>query len=66
VSGTILLTTPECSHCGSSGEVLVATNDYRLYLAGWPVQDAFAGMSRSLREQIISGIHPECWERMFG
>jgi hypothetical protein len=35
------------------------------YEAGAFVQDAFPDLDRQLREQIISGTHPECWTKMF-
>jgi hypothetical protein len=29
------------------------------------VQDAFPYLSAGEREQIMTGTHPECWEKMF-
>jgi len=36
------------------------------YLRGNYIQDSFKTMSAPLREQIITGTHPECWQAMFG
>jgi len=36
------------------------------YLRGNYVQDSFKTMPVPLREQIISGVHPACWEFIFG
>jgi hypothetical protein len=36
------------------------------YLRGEYVQDAFKSLTVPLREQIISGVHPKCWEETFG
>jgi hypothetical protein len=36
------------------------------YLRGNYIQDSFKTMSVPLREQIISGVHPDCWVSMFG
>lgn len=35
------------------------------YIQGVHVQEAFPDMNIGLREQIISGTHPECWDEMF-
>jgi len=36
------------------------------YLRGEYVQTAFKSLSIPLREQIISGVHPECWQELWG
>jgi hypothetical protein len=36
------------------------------YLRGNYVQDSFKSMAAPLREQVITGTHPECWQQMFG
>jgi hypothetical protein len=36
------------------------------YLRGEYVQHAFKSLTVPLREQIISGVHPACWESVFG
>jgi hypothetical protein len=36
------------------------------YLRGNYVQEAFKSLAIPLREQIISGVHPECWDLMWG
>jgi ABC-type uncharacterized transport system YnjBCD ATPase subunit len=28
------------------------------------IQEAFSDLDKSLREQIVSGTHPKCWESM--
>jgi hypothetical protein len=33
---------------------------------GAKVQDAFPTLSPALREQIITGTHPACWDEIFG
>jgi hypothetical protein len=30
------------------------------------IQDAFPDLDKTLREQIVSGTHPACWEIMTG
>ena len=36
------------------------------YLRGNYVQEAFKTLTIPLREQIISGVHPECWLELWG
>jgi hypothetical protein len=44
--------------------LVVDLEGYQKLLRGAHVQDAFPKMSASLREQIITGTHPECWDQM--
>lgn len=41
-------------------------DDYKRYLAGAYIQDAFPDLLAPAREQIMSGIHPKCWIEIFG
>ena len=63
---TTTVETPLCSWCGSKGYLEVPTEGLARRQAGALIQDAFPEMSRPEREQIVSGTHPECWEKMFG
>jgi hypothetical protein len=36
------------------------------YLRGEYVGTAFKSLTIPLREQIISGVHPACWQEMWG
>jgi hypothetical protein len=58
--------TPRCVHCGYKGEVEVPNSGLARRSAGALIQDAFPDLSRGLREQLVSGTHPECWAEMFG
>lgn len=58
--------TPRCSWCGYKGELEVPMSGLVARNQGALIQDAFPEMSRPEREQIVSGTHPECWEKMFG
>lgn len=46
---------------------MVAAHTYQVikYINGAHAQEAFPNMSIELREQIISGTHPKCWDEMF-
>ena len=58
--------TKRCPVCTKTGTLSVDEKELLAYLRGEFVQDAFKSLSIPLREQIISGIHPECWEQTFG
>jgi hypothetical protein len=66
INATVTITTRTCFHCGDMGEVTVPLTGLLAYERGSYVQDAFPNMDKSLREQIISGTHPECWIAMMG
>ena len=56
-------TTQQCPFCFKTGEVEVNSYDYLRYLDGTRlIQDAMPNTSADVREQIITGIHPECWK----
>lgn len=63
---TTTVTTPRCFHCGKTGSVVVPTDAYAQWTAGHgPIQQFMAEMPEELREQLISGTHPECWDEMY-
>jgi hypothetical protein len=61
----VTIETKRCTHCGELGELQVSSDGLSLRNAGALMQDAFPELSAPLREQLISGTHPACWERMF-
>jgi len=61
---TILMRTPICVMCDKGGFVEVSSEGYMARKRGAFVQEAFFDLDVSLREQIISGTHPKCWESM--
>lgn len=61
----ITVTTRRCFHCGCEGEVTVTQAGLAAYNRGEYAQVAFPELDKALREQIISGTHPKCWEEMF-
>jgi hypothetical protein len=40
-------------------------DSYLAYMDGKYVQDAFPEMSPDEREMLITGTHPECWDKMW-
>ena len=61
---TILMRTPTCVMCSKEGFVEVSSEGYMARKRGALIQEAFFDLDKSLREQIISGTHPQCWESM--
>lgn len=58
--------TRRCPVCLKTGTITVDENELFEYLRGNYVQEAFKTLSIPLREQIISGVHPECWLELWG
>ena len=61
---TILMRTPTCVMCSKEGFVEVSSEGYMARKRGALIQEAFFDLDKSLREQILSGTHPQCWESM--
>ena len=61
---TILMRTQICSICNKGGFVEVSSEGYTARKNGALIQEAFPELDKSLREQIVSGTHPKCWESM--
>jgi hypothetical protein len=57
--------TRKCFHCGQEGFVVVNVDDLAKYDNGAFIQEAFPEMPADRREQMLSGIHPECWEEIY-
>lgn len=65
------VTTKECIHCGQTGTVMVDEEKYREFKQTPShlrrlIQDIFPDHSKGEREQLMTGVHPECFEEMFG
>jgi|688.fasta_scaffold1242558_1 hypothetical protein len=58
--------TPECSWCGKNGVVEVPAPGFFARQLGAAIQEAYPDLDVSLREQLMTGYHPECWTQMFG
>jgi len=50
--------------CNKEGFVEVSSEGYMARKKGALVQEAVFDLDKSLREQIVSGTHPKCWESM--
>jgi len=58
--------TRKCPVCLKTGTIMVDEKELLTYLRGEYAQDAFKSLTIPLREQIISGVHPKCWDEMWG
>lgn len=63
---TYSIETPKCFRCGDSGVVEVPMAGFLRRQLGALIQDAYPELSVGLREQIMSGTHPDCWQEVFG
>lgn len=61
---SIICETHKCFCCGQIGFVVVRSDDFNKYADGALIQEAFPEMPMDRREQLISGTHPECWDKM--
>ena len=64
------VTTKQCVHCGQTGTVMVERRAYQEFTQTPRhlrrlVQDIFPDHSKEEREQLMTGVHPECFEEMF-
>lgn len=55
----------ECNVCKHSITFSVSENGYRQFLKGTHVQVALPGVAAGLREMLLSGICPKCWDELF-
>lgn len=63
---TVTVTCPPCPFCGKSGEMDLPADGLASYLDGGPIVEAFPGLNAGQREQVMTGIHPACWDRELG
>lgn len=66
MSRYITITTKKCVRCREGGTLIVWEDDYKRYVNGALIQDAFPDLVAPVREQIVTGTHPECWTELFG
>lgn len=62
---TLLVLEVKCPFCGESTAVEVFESDYNAWKCGTLAQEAFPYLNADEREVLISGICPDCWEKMF-
>lgn len=55
-----------CVVCGIASELRLLKEDLETWRSGMLVHRAFPYLSADNREVLISGTHPECWEKLYG
>lgn len=65
MEGKVQIQCRTCIECGEAGTVEVDAGEFRQWQEGMYAQYAFPTMPASQSEMLISGTHPECWERMW-
>ena len=64
--GTSVVLTMPCVECGQSSNVTVPTQGLIEWIDGKNIQYCFPEMKPKVRETLISGMHSECWDNVFG
>lgn len=65
--GVVITNLKPCMSCGGPASVFVETEGaIRFLLENAPVIVAFPYLDADDREKLISGIHPNCWNAIFG
>lgn len=59
------IVTRNCQLCNQPTIMTVNIAEFNAWRDGMLIQDAFPTMSSENRELLISGTHPECWDKMF-
>jgi len=64
---TISVATGKCMCCGEGGSVVVPKAEWEKWDKGnGPfIQVAMPSVSADIREQILTGTHPACWDAMW-
>ena len=66
IDETYIVETPTCGWCDKGGAVEVPAVGFFARQLGAAIQDAYPDLDKSLREQLMTGTHPSCWNKMFG
>lgn len=57
----------KCFYCGETTNFIMSPEQYELYVIKHEfVQDVFPNTPAPIREIMISGTHPDCWDELFG
>lgn len=54
-----------CFYCNEQNVIIVNVHDLTFWQSGEFIQNAFPYLNPNQRELINTGIHPECWEKIF-
>ncbi len=62
---TQIVLTQECIQCHLKGAVMVDSDQFDARENGAAIQDAYPNLTPGEREQLLTGIHGECYDEMF-
>ena len=62
----VWFSTKPCPFCEATDVLLLRLDELTAWMSGTQVQDAFPRLSANKREQILTGAHPDCWDRNVG
>jgi len=62
---SVTIRTYPCPECRQDTFFQVSMSDWQRYEDGAFVQVAFPNVSSDMRERLVSGICPKCWDKMF-
>lgn len=62
----VAYSTAPCLRCGNTSTVLLPATAASAIANRRPVHEVLPEATLELRELLISGIHPECWDALFG
>jgi hypothetical protein len=65
-TATVLVQTRTCLVCGKNGVVEMPAEAYHEWTKGAFIQTAWPEGTPGQREHLISGTHPDCWDKMWG
>jgi len=57
--------TLQCVYCGDNSVVSVDLSDFNRWQSGEYIQTVWPQADADIREIMISGTHPRCWDKMF-
>lgn len=66
MAATVIVTTRPCVVCKETAEIEVRAANYRRFLQGALIQEAFPDLDADQRELLMSGTHAHCWVAIYG
>ena len=61
----VKIATPKCIVCGERGEVELTDEEVLALGSDKLIQHALPNRDADFREQVMTGTHPACWDKMF-
>jgi hypothetical protein len=65
-AATITVTSPECQVCHQIGYIDAPEEGVERWKKGELIQSALPMLTANEREQLVSGLHPRCWDALMG